>query len=57
MSYLQKQDVNFKFQQPAMFVLLFTPPPGKVISLKVIHLSAYQQTTFHNATLTGASFA
>jgi hypothetical protein len=50
-----QQNVNFKFQPPAMLVFFVF---RKVVLLKVVHpFYVYQYTTFHGPTLTRASFA
>jgi hypothetical protein len=50
-----EQNVNFKFQPPAIFVLLFSREVGL---LKVVYpLKIYQHTKLHGPTLNGASFA
>jgi hypothetical protein len=47
------QDVDFKFQPPAMFP--FSVFPAKVVTLKVVHpLKIYQNTTFYGPTSTGS---
>jgi hypothetical protein len=46
-----KQNVNFKYQPPAVFVFFV-----KMVFTKVVHpLKIYQNTKFHGPTLSGAS--
>jgi hypothetical protein len=50
-----KQTMNFNIQLAAMFVFFVSE---KMVLLEVVHpLKIYQHTTFHDPTLTGASFA
>jgi hypothetical protein len=50
-----KQNVNFKFQPPTVFVLLVS---RKSDLLKVVHpLKIYQNKKFHGPMLTGEHFA